>query len=128
MSAMKRNILQTASRRCVKSCIGASRFLLSIVLASVQCSFVAIGGTLSSGYVTDDLVVYWDAIDNAGIGVHNPNATIWKNLGSGGPAYDLTIYHGVWAGGNSLSNGVCDFQSVADFRFGDSSTRFSIWF
>ena len=40
MSAMKRNILQTASRRCVKSCIGASRFLLSIVLASVSvCAF-----------------------------------------------------------------------------------------
>jgi hypothetical protein len=124
MSAMKRNILQTASRRCVKSCIGASRFLLSIVLASVQCSFVAIGGTLSSGYVTDGLVVHWDAVDNVGTGVHNPNATIWKNLGSGGPAYDLTIYHGVWAGGNSLSNGVCDFQSVADFRFGDSFTWF----
>ena len=66
-----------------------------------------LAGTLSKGYVTDGLVVHWDAIDNAGTGVHDPNATTWKNLGTGGSAYDLTIHHGVWADGNSLSNGIC---------------------
>ena len=43
----------------------------------------------SSDYVQDGLLVQWDGIDNAGTGVHNPNATTWKNLAGGG--YDLTL-------------------------------------
>lgn len=43
----------------------------------------------ASDYVQDGLLVQWDGIDNAGTGVHNPNATTWKNLAGGG--YDLTL-------------------------------------
>lgn len=31
-------------------------------------------------YVQDGLIAMWDGIENAGYGVHNPNATVWKNL------------------------------------------------
>ena len=31
-------------------------------------------------YVQDGLVAMWDGIENAGWGVHNPNATTWKDL------------------------------------------------
>jgi hypothetical protein len=34
-------------------------------------------------YVQDGLVAMWDGIENAGYGVHNPNATSWKDLVSG---------------------------------------------
>ena len=31
-------------------------------------------------YVQDGLVAMWDGIENAGWGVHDPSATVWKNL------------------------------------------------
>ena len=34
-------------------------------------------------YVQDGLIAMWDGIENAGWGVHDPNATVWKNLISG---------------------------------------------
>ena len=44
----------------------------------------------SASYVQQEhLIAQWDGIDNAGTGVHNPNATTWKNLAGGG--YDLTL-------------------------------------
>lgn len=33
-----------------------------------------------TSYVQDGLVVHYDAIDNAGTGVHDPAATLWKDL------------------------------------------------
>ena len=43
-------------------------------------------------YVQDGLVLNYDGIRNAGPGVeHDPTATTWKNLGSGGATYDMSI-------------------------------------
>ena len=40
-------------------------------------------------YVQDGLLLHYDGIRNAGATAgHDPNATVWKNLGSGGAAYD----------------------------------------
>ena len=61
----------------------------------------------AADYVSDGLAIHWDAIDNVGAGVHDSGAATWKNIGANGSAYDLTIYHGVWSDGNSLSNGIC---------------------
>lgn len=36
--------------------------------------------TAASDYVQDGLVAMWDGIENAGWGVHDPNATVWKDL------------------------------------------------
>ena len=40
-------------------------------------------GYTAKDYVQDGLIAMWDGIENAGWGVHDPNATVWKNLISG---------------------------------------------
>ena len=40
-------------------------------------------------YITDGLVACWDGIENAGAGVHNPAATVWKDI-VGGYEFALT--------------------------------------
>ena len=40
-------------------------------------------------YVTDGLIAMWDGIENAGWGVHDPNATVCVDLSGNG--YDLTL-------------------------------------
>ena len=40
-------------------------------------------GKTARDYVQDGLVAMWDGIENAGWGVHDPNATVWKELISG---------------------------------------------
>ena len=64
---------------------------------------VATGTTLSAqadavrvydvdDYVQDGLVLHFDGIRNAGAtALHNPNATTWVNLGSGGSVNDATL-------------------------------------
>ena len=43
-------------------------------------------------YVQDGLVLHYDGIRNAGAtDDHDPDATAWTNLGSGGPTYDLAL-------------------------------------
>ncbi len=41
-------------------------------------------------YVTDGLIAWWDGVWNAGPGVHDPNATTWKDLAGGVEAYAST--------------------------------------
>ena len=38
------------------------------------------GGGWTNPYVTDGLVAMWDGVWNAGGGIHDPNATVWKDL------------------------------------------------
>ena len=45
-------------------------------------------GYTAKDYVQDGLIAMWDGIENAGWGVHDPNATVWKDLVGG---YDLTV-------------------------------------
>ena len=37
-------------------------------------------GPTAKDYVQDGLIAMWDGIENAGWGVHDPNATTWKDL------------------------------------------------
>lgn len=57
--------------------------------------------TESSLYVQDGLIAQWDGKDNAGRGVHDAAATVWKDLVGG---LDLSLTeNGSWsAGGNAL--------------------------
>lgn len=53
-----------------------------------NCGGRSIGGMTAAGvsakdYIQDGLVAMWDGIENAGWGVHDPNATAWKELISG---------------------------------------------
>lgn len=56
-------------------------------------------------YVNDGLIAMWDGIENAGWGVHDPNATTWKNLvtGSDSPLVGNAVFN--------ESCLVCDAQS-----------------
>ena len=45
------------------------------------------GVPTASDYVQDGLIAMWDGIENAGLGVHDPSATIWKDLVGG---YDVS--------------------------------------
>ena len=57
------------------------RKLIGCVLAVAASAIPAWATTYTSAsYVQDGLVSQWDAIDNEGTGVHNPSATVWKDL------------------------------------------------
>lgn len=45
--------------------------------------FTSGGGGGDIPYITDGLVAMWDGIWNAGVGVHDQNATTWKDLVTG---------------------------------------------
>lgn len=51
---------------------------------------MVVGGISAKSYIQDGLVAMWDGIENAGWGMHNPNATVWKDLT--GNNHDLTLY------------------------------------
>ncbi|MBQ6328954.1 MAG: hypothetical protein IJI35_08075, partial [Kiritimatiellae bacterium] len=55
------------------------------------CSFAAVlASTCAFGaYVTDGLVLRYDAIDNAGVGTHSDSPTVWADLS--GNNHDLTL-------------------------------------
>lgn len=72
---------------------------LSIAMLSTA---LAIGrGT----YVQNGLIAHWDGIDNTGTGVHDQEATVWKDLSPAGK-YDLTITSkGLWGTDHLVVNG-----------------------
>ena len=45
-------------------------------------------GPTAKDYVQDGLIAMWDGIENAGWGVHDPNATVWKDLVG---SYDIQL-------------------------------------
>ena len=72
------------------------------VVAVAACAVQGVNAASTADYVQDGLMEFWDGINNTGNGTHDPNATVWKSLVSGGQ--DLTIDAGVWTDGNCLSN------------------------
>ena len=76
-----------------------------LALACALLSTIAARADVSSAdYVQDGLVAHWDAIDNAGRGVHDSNATNWVNLVGGG--MDLIVDKGVWGASELYCDGV----------------------
>jgi hypothetical protein len=63
---------------------------LAVVVARAALPALATSYT-SASYVQDGLIAQWDGIDNEGTGVHNPSATVWKDLKG---SNDLTIVPG----------------------------------
>jgi hypothetical protein len=55
------------------------------MIAARQIAFgkAASKGLSAKSYIQDGLVAMWDGIENAGWGVHDPSATVWKNLVKG---------------------------------------------
>lgn len=46
-------------------------------------------------YVQDGLISMWDGIENAGWGVHDPNATVWKDLSGNGHDFVFSSVYSV---------------------------------
>lgn len=65
------------------------------MLINMRDALMAGGGLSAKSYVQDGLVAMWDGIENDGWGVHNPNATVWKDLVGGFGDWEIpnsTIY------------------------------------
>lgn len=51
-----------------------------MIIGARTAAWAKSGVPTARDYVQDGLVAMWDGIENAGWGVHDPNATAWKNL------------------------------------------------
>jgi len=51
----------------------------------------------TSQYVQDGLVAMWDGKENAGVGLHDPNATVWKDLTRRSPDINITSDEISWS-------------------------------
>ena len=63
---------------------------IAISVCAALFAAAAAQAVSTSDYVQDGLVALYDGIDNAGPGLHDPNATTWKDLSTNG--YDLVQY------------------------------------
>lgn len=52
------------------------------------------GKPTARDYAQDGLVAMWDGIENAGFGVHDTNATVWKDLSGNG--FDFQVSEGAF--------------------------------
>ncbi len=85
----------------------------------------AASGSLDAGYVADDLALRLDGIDNAGVGVHNASATVWKDLsGNGRDAYLAGNADGTshWTDKGFYFNRNAVFATTAQFQLGNRYT------
>ena len=57
----------------------------------------------SAMYDQTDMVSFWDAKDNVGVGLHDSSTNVWKNLVAGGQ--DLTLNNSSWAESALVCNG-----------------------
>ena len=57
--------------------------------ASLAASPMALASSTAS-YIRNGLVAHWDGVENAGRGVHDPSATVWKDLVAG---REFTLYN-----------------------------------
>ena len=69
-------------RSAVKPLRFAALAPLALCVALVAAPALANAATTGL-YVQNGLIACWDGIENAGVGVHNPSATVWKDLVAG---------------------------------------------
>jgi hypothetical protein len=78
-------------------------------------------------YVTDGLVLHYDAIDNAGVGVHSDSPTVWKDLSGNG--HDLTLpTSGLTVGADEMTfdNAVGEVSDVECLAEDSDTTDFTL--
>lgn len=82
-------------------------------------------GSLDAGYLADDLALRLDGIDNAGVGVHDASAAVWKDLsGNGRDAYLAGNADGTshWTDKGFYFNRNAVFATTAQFQLGNRYT------
>lgn len=82
-------------------------------------------GSLDAGYVTDGLALRLDGIDNAGVGVHDASAAVWKDLSGNGR--DATLFGNAdgtshWTDKGFYFNFNAVFSTAEKFAFGTQHT------
>ena len=80
------------------------RMAMSAAIAALAIGMAHATTYTSASYVQDGLIAQWDGIDNAGTGVHDPNATVWKDLAGHN---DLTL-----ASGATWRRGICFYMNT----------------
>ena len=72
------------------------RKTVAVVCAAAACITMQAGGADAFSYIQKGLAASYDGIENAGAGVHDPNATTWADLT--GHGHDGTVGNGIaWA-------------------------------
>ena len=82
-------------------------------------------GSLDVGYLTEGLALRLDGIDNAGVGVHDASAAVWKDLsGNGRDAYLAGNADGTshWTDKGFYFNRNAVFATTAQFQLGNAYT------
>ena len=87
---MRKTLVQTilaafCAILCVTSSVGGDGMNRRRILAGLGAHTPT-----AKDYVQDGLIAMWDGIENAGWGVHDPNATVWKDLSGNGYDFNLT--------------------------------------
>ena len=92
--------MKTPVRRIQRStlCIVHSALCIALFAFCILHSSFCIA-TPAAAYVQDGLVACWDGVENAGTGVHDASATVWKDLVAG-REFTLT---GVTVGDNRMT-------------------------
>ena len=91
-------------------------------------------GYTAKDYVQDGLIAMWDGIENAGWGIHDPNATVWKDIsGHGNDAVlsgsiSFVADHIVMTGGNAsiygMPNNLCVTTEIVFLKTRNVYTQF----
>jgi hypothetical protein len=96
-----------------------------VMIAARQIAFGSGKRGLSAkDYVQDGLIAMWDGIENAGWGVHDPNATEWVNLGSIGSSGNLIPNVGFSFESNHIK---CDGSNVNTWAARSAGPTFGIY-
>ena len=82
-------------------------------------------GSLDAGYLTEGLALRLDGIDNAGVGVHDASAAVWKDLSGNGR--DATLAGNAdgtshWTDKGFYFNRNAVFATTAQFQLGNRYT------
>lgn len=91
----------------------------------IEWQWKASDGSLDAGYVTDRLAIRLDGIDNAGVGVHDAFAAVWKDLSGNGR--DATLAGNADGSSHWEDKGFCFnknavFATTAQFQLGNRYT------
>lgn len=86
-SAIEQQIIEKEQSMNTNTC---TKVLAATSLAaSLAASPMALASSTAS-YIRNGLVAHWDGVENAGRGVHDPSATVWKDLVAG---REFTLYN-----------------------------------
>ena len=86
-SAIEQQIIEKEQSMNTNTC---TKVLAATSLAaSLSAAPMALASSTAS-YIRNGLVAHWDGVENAGRGVHDPSATVWKDLVAG---REFTLYN-----------------------------------